>query len=162
RRRDDRRRAHRCARARAGARIHRRPHARRLAVVVHPEMGFKLQGSVTTVVVGNCGFGAAPWPVAQRMARTLHPGRAVHAWDGSAAYLAYLDGTPPSCNVAALVGHGTVRASVMGTTRRGPDAGELAHMCELVRRGNGRWMLWPVDRPDLRARALCHHGRDRG
>ena len=40
-------------------------------VVVHPEMGFKVQGSVTTVVVGNCGFGAAPWPVAQGMARTV-------------------------------------------------------------------------------------------
>jgi N-acyl-D-amino-acid deacylase len=105
------------------------------AVVVHPEMGFKVQGGVTSVVVGNCGFGAAPWPVAQGMARTLHPGRAVPAWDGFADYLSYLDGTPASCNVAALVGHGTVRASVMGATRRGPDASELERMCELVREG---------------------------
>ena len=30
------------------------------AAVIYPDMAFKLEGGVTSCVVGNCGFGAAP------------------------------------------------------------------------------------------------------
>ena len=105
------------------------------AVLLHPEMGFEVQGGVTTVVVGNCGFGAAPHPVARAMAAAFHPDPQLPAWDGYAGYLARLDGSPPSCNVAALVGHGTVRAAAMGGVARAPEAGEFEAMRGLVREG---------------------------
>ena len=34
------------------------------AVLIHPEMDFKLMQGVTTEVVGNCGMGAAPFSTA--------------------------------------------------------------------------------------------------
>lgn len=105
------------------------------AVLLHPEMGFKVQGGVTTVVVGNCGLGAAPHAVARGMAGAFHPGAALPDWDGYGGYLARLDESPPSCHVAALVGHGTVRAAVMGGAARAPEPGELAALRALVREG---------------------------
>ena len=35
-----------------------------LAAIKHADMAFKLQGGVTTCIVGNCGFGAAPFDAA--------------------------------------------------------------------------------------------------
>lgn len=105
------------------------------AVLLHPEMGFKVQGGVTSVVVGNCGLGAAPQPVARGMAAAFHPGATLPDWDGYGGYLARLDAEPASCNVAALVGHGTVRAAAMGGAPRAPDARELAAMRALVEEG---------------------------
>src|SRR5262245_48660939 len=79
------------------------------AAVLHPDMGFKVQGGVTACVVGNCGFGAAPFPVASLMASAFHPGHDLPPWEGYAGYLDRLDEQPPAVNVASLVGHGTVR-----------------------------------------------------
>ena len=31
------------------------------AALTHPDMAFKTRGGVTTCIVGNCGFGAAPF-----------------------------------------------------------------------------------------------------
>jgi N-acyl-D-amino-acid deacylase len=105
------------------------------AVLLHPEMGFKVQGGVTTVVVGNCGMGAAPWRVARAMAGAFHPGAALPQWEGYAGYLAQLDREPPSCNVAALVGHGTARAAAMGGDARAPTRDELERMRAILREG---------------------------
>ena len=95
------------------------------AVVLHPEMGFKVLGGVTTVVVGNCGMGAAPHAQARGYAAAFHPGHTLPEWDGYAGYLDHLDAAPASCNVAALVGHGAVRAAAMGA-RRGDERQEPA------------------------------------
>ena len=105
------------------------------ALVVRPEMDFKILGGVTTVVVGNCGFGAAPWPMASFMARTFHPDATLPEWDGYAGYIAHLEREPASTNAAVLVGHGTVRASVMRNENRAPSAAELDAMKAIVREG---------------------------
>jgi len=105
------------------------------AAVLHPAMGFKVQGGVTTAVVGNCGMSAAPWGVARAMAQAFHPGAALPAWEGFAGYLAHLDAEPASCNVAALVGHGTARAAAMGGDARAPTRAELDRMRGIVREG---------------------------
>src|SRR5262245_48807148 len=52
------------------------------AALIHPDMAFKLAGGVTTCVVGNCGFGAAPHGAAMVMAKTLHPKLDLPAWQG--------------------------------------------------------------------------------
>lgn len=106
-----------------------------LAVVLHPDMGFKVQGGVTTCVVGNCGLGAAPFPVASLMWSAFHPGHEVDPWEGYAGYLARLDDEPPAVNVAALVGHGTVRGAVLGLDDRAPTPVELDRMRALVAEG---------------------------
>lgn len=98
------------------------------AVVLHPEMDFKVMQGVTTDVVGNCGMGAAPFPQASLLAAAFHPGATLPGWEGYAGYLAYIDSEPASLNVAVLVGHGTLRASAMGGDRRAPDAAELVQM----------------------------------
>jgi N-acyl-D-aspartate/D-glutamate deacylase len=105
------------------------------AAVLHPEMGFKVQGGVTTCVVGNCGFGAAPWSSASLMARAFHPHDTLPEWKGYGGYLDHLDAEPPSVNVGALVGHGTLRLTAMGTAARAPSKGELTAMKADVREG---------------------------
>jgi N-acyl-D-aspartate/D-glutamate deacylase len=105
------------------------------AAVLYPEMGFKVQGGVTSVVVGNCGMGAAPWHQATAYAGAFHPGKTLPAWEGYAGYLAHLDSEPASCNVAALVGLGAVRAAVLGGDARAPSAAELDAMRAIVREG---------------------------
>jgi N-acyl-D-aspartate/D-glutamate deacylase len=105
------------------------------AATLHPEMGFKVLGGVTTCVVGNCGFGAAPHREAARMARAFHPHGELPRWDGYAGYMDYLDREPPSVNVGVLMGHGTIRAAAMGNQQRMPDRDELAQMSAVVREG---------------------------
>jgi N-acyl-D-amino-acid deacylase len=98
------------------------------AALVHPDMAFKLAGGVTTCIVGNCGFGAAPHAAAAVMARTLHPRIALPQWQGYAGYMRLLEEQPPGVNIGVLVGHGTVRLEAMRNEARAPRAAEMASM----------------------------------
>jgi len=105
------------------------------AVVLDPEVRFKTLQGVTSEVVGNCGMGAAPYRVASFVADAFHPGRALPEWEGYSGYLDHFAADPASLNVAALVGHGTVRGTVIGGDARPPAAAELGRMRGLVREG---------------------------
>lgn len=101
------------------------------AVFFMPEMDFKVGQGVTTDVVGNCGFGAAPFGVARANLGVLgEPDRldVLPRWESYADYLGAIDAQPPSLNVAALVGHGTIRLDAMGNARRTPTPAELDRM----------------------------------
>lgn len=106
------------------------------AAILHPEMEYKLCGGVTTSVVGNCGFGPAPFATAREHAAAFvdAPER-LPEWEGHAGYAAYLDGHPASANIAMLVGHGTLRRSVMGADRRAPSRAHVERMREALREG---------------------------
>src|SRR5262245_16784 len=65
-----------------------------VAVLVDPEMAFKVSQGVTTEVVGNCGFGPAPRNLAAAFGQSLYPGRDVPHWQGHAGYLAQIDADP--------------------------------------------------------------------
>jgi N-acyl-D-amino-acid deacylase len=104
------------------------------AAVLHPDMSFKSLGGVTTCVVGNCGMGAAPWSLARRMARSLHP-QPLPEWTGYRGYLDLLDRHAPGVNIAALVGHGTARQAAMGLDDRVPTASEMQAMKDIVSEG---------------------------
>ena len=104
------------------------------ALVVRPEMDFKILGGVTTVVVGNCGLGAAPWPVASKTTALIGEAK-LPEWDGYAGYIEQLERDPPSTNAAVLIGHGTLRRSVMGNAARAPTSHELDALERLVREG---------------------------
>jgi N-acyl-D-amino-acid deacylase len=105
------------------------------AAVLHPDMAFKVLGGVTTCVVGNCGMGAAPHRAAVGMARAFHPQHELPEWEGYAGYLDRLDAHPPALNVAALVGHGTLRIAAMGGAKRDPSAAEMQTMKDSLHEG---------------------------
>jgi N-acyl-D-amino-acid deacylase len=96
----------------------------------HPGMEFKLAQGVTTVVNGNCGFSAIPAdPSRDAVAAS---GGILAGMDGEftdlAGYFAAVLAGQPAINNMMLVGHNTVRTTVMGDERRGPTASELASM----------------------------------
>ncbi|MEM7255543.1 MAG: amidohydrolase family protein, partial [Pseudomonadota bacterium] len=95
------------------------------AALLYPEMAFKLRGGVTTCVVGNCGFGAAPFVEACVLGKAMHPDLSVSPYEGYAGYMARLDEQPPGVNISVLAGHGTLRLAAMGTADRAPDDREM-------------------------------------
>jgi len=106
------------------------------AVLVDPEHACKVLQGVTTVIVGNCGMGISPRRPAMPIFGTWSPGLAdLPPWDGYGDYLDRLDAEPASCNVGALIGHGTVRASVLGFHDASPSAADLDTMRALVAEG---------------------------
>ena len=102
---------------------------------------------VTTVVMGNCGFGIAPCPAPLRetLLRNLSvvEGMDVDAllagtrWDFETfgEYLAFIERQRPLANVAVLAQHSTIRNAVMGeeaSLRQRPSDAELLAMQRLV------------------------------
>jgi N-acyl-D-amino-acid deacylase len=98
-----------------------------------PSMAPKLSQGVTSVVTGNCGISLAPLgdhaavPPLNLVADG--PGQ---RFDSFAAYFAALDANPAAVNVAALVGHTTLRVVAMRSLDRAADSGEIARMQALV------------------------------
>ena len=98
----------------------------------------KVMQGVTTEVVGNCGMSPHPAP------RELHAdleeafgyaGFVSEVWDfeSTADFLLRLEGRT-SVNVLALVGHGTLRAAVLGFKPKRASEEEMSRMCELLER----------------------------
>lgn len=98
-----------------------------------------LQG-ITTMVTGNCGSSPAPLTsiakplmVAKLASYGALPEDEYYRWDSMGQYLDLLEANGMLLNAAFLVGHGTVRWSVMGGRADAPDANELATMRQLTR-----------------------------
>lgn len=102
---------------------------------------------VTTAVIGNCGFTIAPCRPADRE-RTMRNLTQVEGmsldvlrqgidwgFESFADYLSQLRRTGSAANVAAYVGHSSLRTWVMGddAARRAATADEIAQMAALVR-----------------------------
>jgi len=105
------------------------------AVLTDPLMAFKVMQGVTTDVVGNCGSGVIPFDAGLRRFRRLDPGANPPTWDSFRTYLARVDEVSPSCNVAVLIGHGSLRHGAMGLDQRVPTTPELEQMRAWVREG---------------------------
>src|SRR5215468_12215716 len=105
------------------------------AVLLEPTMAFKVMQGVTTDVVGNCGSGIMPFASGRERFRRFNPGAEPPPWDSFAGYMARVDEAAPSCNVAVLMGHGTLRHGAMGLAPRAPSASELGRMRDWVREG---------------------------
>jgi N-acyl-D-amino-acid deacylase len=107
-----------------------------MAPWVTPSMPSTIRQGVTTVVVGNCG--SSPWPLAGfaegvRLAYGDPADVSMPAWGSFGDYLNEIDRRRPAANIAALVGHGSIRSEVMGSSeRRPPSPVELERMRVLV------------------------------
>ncbi len=79
-----------------------------------------LHQGFTTQLFGNCGDSLAPISDLGReiVELALRPNGLVARWSTFAEYLDAVESTPLGINVASLIGHGTVRASVMGSEAR--------------------------------------------
>lgn len=93
---------------------------------------------VTMEVGGNCGYSAAPiWGLWLRERAQAY--REVYGldldWETPSAYFARLEELGISVNFGLLMGHNTLRGSVMGGAVRPPQPEELSAMAEVARRG---------------------------
>ena len=118
-------------------------------VLWDPELTVSPWHGVTTVVMGNCGFGVAPTRPEHRdlILRTLErvEGMSLSALEEGLGspwpfqtfpeYMDLLERTALGINVAVMVGHTPVRLWVMGdeATTRAASAAEVAQMKTLVR-----------------------------
>jgi len=100
-------------------------------LLMNPTAQAKLCQGITTDVGGNCGYAAAPICGVELEERRAYY-REKFGLDipsgGLDEYLRHVDDIGVSLNYVSLIGHNTIRASVMGGTDRpaGPD--DLAHM----------------------------------
>ena len=103
-------------------------------VLSSPQALPKISQGVTTVIVGNCGISLAP---------LVHPnvppplnllgGPGKHVFPTMRAYAQAVDAACPAVNVAALVGHSTLRVATMKDPYRQATSAEQSAMLELAR-----------------------------
>ncbi|MFG3700651.1 amidohydrolase family protein [Micromonospora sp. NPDC047620] len=90
---------------------------------------------VTTEICGNCGISPFPvppehaGPVRELLAATFGPPASAYA---SFAEFADAQGVARRNHLAALVGHGTLRAAVVGFAQRRATPEEMRRMCRLL------------------------------
>ncbi|MCH7906993.1 MAG: D-aminoacylase [Chloroflexi bacterium] len=106
-------------------------------VLSSPDVEHNVYQGITTVVVGNCGFGAAPYDAAaERQGELYALPPEVKPWAGYGGYLDTVDRVKPSLNVAALVGHNTLRVDAMGDIQQVPPSiDQVTHMAGWVAEG---------------------------
>ncbi|UBU16145.1 amidohydrolase family protein [Nonomuraea gerenzanensis] len=88
-------------------------------VLAAPTAEACLHQGVTTLATGNCGLSPFPGPSGS-------------PWPGLAAFAAAVDAARPAVNLAPLVGHGALRAAVLGQERRAPSGEKLGRMRGLL------------------------------
>ena len=104
-----------------------------------PREQSKILQGVTTETIGNCGLSAAPvnpetLDLLQKYTAAIFAGGKLDwNWRTTGEFLECIENRKTIGNVAALVGHGTVRIAVMGFENREPSSAELARMQQLVK-----------------------------
>jgi amidohydrolase/N-acyl-D-amino-acid deacylase len=95
-----------------------------------PELAPKSSQGVTTVVIGNCGISAAPVTLKGEPPDPMNLlGRAeAFAYPTFAAYAAAVNAARPAANVAALVGHTSLRSNHLDRLDRAATPGEIDAM----------------------------------
>lgn len=105
--------------------------------LVNNKADSKIMQGVTTEVVGNCG--GSPAPITE-LGKSFHSKSDRYKligwdWNSVAEYYERLEAKGLPVNVALLIGHGTVRSSVIGYEAREPSSQELESMKALVEEG---------------------------
>jgi len=116
-------------------------------LLVNPRAESKIRQGVTTEVIGNCGASAAP--VKEERLDLLKEQVDLDSlelewdWLTMGEYLTRLKEQGIALNVVPLIGHGTIRAAVMGFDDCAPTEVELVAMKELIAQAmeEGAWGL---------------------
>ena len=144
-----------------------------LTLLADPCAESKIHQGVTTEVIGNCGFSPAPLlgaAVEEVRAEAELLGIDV-TWTSVAEYLEHLRNSGTAVNVVPLVGHNTVRGSVLGYDDVQPTTEQQAEMERLVAeameqgaRGLSTGLFYPpgfyarTEEVIGLARVIAHHG----
>ena len=101
-----------------------------LYAIAKPEMLPKLSQGVTTVIVGNCGISAAPVKLKDQPPAPMNLLGAADSfrYGSFREYVTALQQAKPAVNVAALVGHTSLRNNVMDRLDRTATPKEIANM----------------------------------
>jgi len=106
--------------------------------LVNPKADSKIMQGVTTEIIGNCGNSAAP---ITELGKSFYSRRRTldeqigWDWNTVAEYYDRLESNGLPLNVGTLIGHGTIRADVLGYEAREPIKQELEQMKSLVEQG---------------------------
>ncbi len=104
-------------------------------LLVNSRAESKIRQGVTTEIGGNCGYSAAPVSgrLREERLRTYADLFGLDLpWDGVDGYLEHLAHRGTSVNFALLIGHNTVRASVMYGSDQPPSTRQLSEMVRMV------------------------------
>jgi len=106
------------------------------AIASNPGADSTLRQGVTTEVMGNCGGSTAP--IGDRN-RAMVENRLLKAkpdatatWTSIAEWFDRVEEAQPAINVVSLVGHGTIRAAIIGDESRFTTPGEIETMKALL------------------------------
>ncbi|MCG7492753.1 amidohydrolase family protein [Thalassobius sp. Cn5-15] len=105
-----------------------------IALIANPDMVCKTSQGITTVIVGLCGYSPAPFspnadiPAEYDILLQSHSQR----FERFADYLEAVKQAKPSVNYLGLVGHSTLRLSVMDDVNRPATDREIAKMADLL------------------------------
>lgn len=97
----------------------------------------RLRQGITTEIAGQCGLGSAPCSDTMEDWRSyltpiLGMGPQKWNWPDYAAFLQEMNRASKPNNLAFLIGHGAVRAQILGLKNNSPTSKDLANMCALV------------------------------
>lgn len=105
-----------------------------IVAIQHPSMDAKLSQGVATVIVGNCGISASPARLACDPPDPMYllGPREVFVYPSFSSYADAVAQAQPGVNVAALIGHTTLRSQVMTEFDRAATADEIQAMQQLL------------------------------
>lgn len=119
------------------------------SVLCDPSSQSKITQGITTEVIGNCGYSAAPavGGAVAKVKESLAEFALELTWSSFAEYLDCLRRVRPSVNLYPLVGHGILRRAVQAGPDQEVSQGKLVHLLEEVldqgARGLSTGLIYP-------------------
>jgi N-acyl-D-amino-acid deacylase len=107
-------------------------------LLINPTAEAKVRQGITTDVGGNCGYAAAPisGPEAEERCKLYREQFGLELpFNRLQEYLQHVEDVGISVNYAHLIGHNTVRASVMGGSDRPATPDDMAQMETIIEEG---------------------------
>ena len=92
----------------------------------------KLRQGVTTELAGNCGVSAVPFSKEMGFSERIYEAIGEIDWKNFSEFFSRHEENGLPINLASLVGHGSLRAEVMGFEDREPSSKELDQMKDLL------------------------------